>query len=171
MAIQELDLPLERDLFFRQIIRALAGSLEETVGLDEASGYVALVGAEIGRWIEQCYVEAAGKTRFEPAELAEILVDLKRRIGGDFYVEEVAHDRIVLGNRRCPFGELVKGRPSLCQMTNNVFGRIAGDQVGYAKVDILKAIALGDDCCRVVIHLRPDPDAAVAGSEFFRVDG
>ncbi len=29
------------------------------------------------------------------------------------------------GNRLCPFGELVRDRPSLCMMTSNVFGYIA----------------------------------------------
>ena len=37
---------------------------------------------------------------------------------------EENEDRIVLGNRRCPFGEKVLGRPSMCMMTSNVFGSI-----------------------------------------------
>ena len=35
-------------------------------------------------------------------------MDLKRRIQGDFHVIEETEDRIVLGNRACPFGELVR---------------------------------------------------------------
>ena len=37
-AIKELALPLERDVFLRTLIRELAGTLQEVVGLDEAAG-------------------------------------------------------------------------------------------------------------------------------------
>ena len=79
MNMQGLNLPLNRDLFFRKMIRSFAKSLEETVGLDEAAGYVALVGSEVGNWIEEQYRESAGKEQFTPHELAELLVDLKRQ--------------------------------------------------------------------------------------------
>ncbi|MBB3763054.1 methanogen output domain 1-containing protein [Sphingomicrobium lutaoense] len=171
MAMEELQLPLERDLFFRSIIRTLAGSLEETVGPEEAEGYVSIVGSEIGNWIEEKYCEALGRDKLTPQEVAEVLVDLKRRIGGEFFIESVDDDKIVLGNRKCPFGDLVKGRPSLCQMTNNVFGRISANQAGYSKVDIQETIAMGAPGCHVVVHLRPEPTEDIEGHEFFRVKG
>ena len=66
-------------------------------------------------------------------QLAEVLVDLKRRIEGQFYIIEESDDRIVLGNCACPFGDKVIGRPSMCMMTSNVFGVIAAENLGYAK--------------------------------------
>ena len=68
-------------------------------------------------------------------------MDLKRRIQGDFYVIEQDDEKIVLGNRACPFAEKVVGRPALCMMTSNVFGSIAAENLGYAKVVIEQAIA------------------------------
>ncbi|MXP09318.1 methanogen output domain 1-containing protein [Pseudoblastomonas halimionae] len=168
--MQELDLPLDRDLFFRKMISSFAKSLEETVGLDEAAGYVALVGSEIGTWIEDQYKESSGKERFEPEELAELLVDLKGRIGGKFHVISVDDDQIVLGNDACPFAELAEGRPALCRMTSNVFGRITANQLGYARVDLQETIAKGDGRCRVVINLKPTDTAGDEDHEFFRVD-
>ena len=156
MSMEELELPLNRDLFFRTMIRSFAKSLEDTVGLEEAAGYVALVGSEVGEWIERQYQESAGKQRFTAAEVAEMLVDLKRRIGGEFFVIDVSDEAIVLGNHKCPFDELAIGRPSLCRMTSNVFGRIVADQLGYARVDLPETIAKGHDGCRIVIHLKPD---------------
>jgi hypothetical protein len=35
--LPELDLPLERDVFLRTLIRELAGTLQDVVGLEEAS--------------------------------------------------------------------------------------------------------------------------------------
>ena len=168
--MKDLTLPLDRDLFFRKMIRAFAKSLEETVGMEEASGYVALVGSEVGNWIEEQYRDSAGKKQFTPRELAELLVDLKRRIGGDFFIIDVTDEAIVLGNNACPFAELAVGRPSLCRMTSNVFGRITANQLGYARVDLPETIAKGDGKCRIVIHLKPDRTADDEDHEFFRVE-
>ena len=42
--LEELSLPLERDLFLRGLIRELAGTLQDVVGVREASGYISVVG-------------------------------------------------------------------------------------------------------------------------------
>ena len=75
----------------------------------------------------------------------------------------------MFANRACPFGDKVVGRPSLCMMTSNVFGSIASDSAGYAKVAIEKAIARGDAGCLVTVYLRPsEPAAAAEGREYVR---
>ena len=170
VSMRELEVPLDRDLFFRQMIRSFAKSLEETVGMEEAEGYVSLVGSDIGNWIEEQYTDAANKQDFTPEELANLLVDLKRRIGGDFFVKEVSEDRIVLGNNDCPFGKLAAGRESLCQMTSNVFGRITANQLGYARVDLIDTIAKGDDGCHIIIHLVPVEGEENVSQEFYRIE-
>ncbi|MDF1586301.1 methanogen output domain 1-containing protein [Rhodospirillales bacterium YIM 152171] len=164
------DVPLDRDLFLRQLVRELSGALEDVVGLEEASGYISLVGAAMGEQIGASYRRALKVERLGRDQLGAVLVDLKRRIEGDFYIIEETPERIVLGNRACPFAEKVLGRPSMCMMTSNVFGRIAADTAGYARVEIEAAIARGDPGCRVVIHLDPStaPDAG-GGREYFRV--
>ena len=43
--------------------------------------------------------------------MATVLVDLKRRIRGDFYIIDEDDDKIVLGNRACPFAEKVSRPP------------------------------------------------------------
>jgi hypothetical protein len=101
--------------------------------------------------------------------LSEVLVDLKRRIEGDFYVIEESDEKIVFGNRACPFGDRVLGRPALCMMTSNVFGSIAAENLGYAKVSLEKTIAQGDTGCRVVVYLEPMGEAEQSdGREYFR---
>ena len=96
-----------------------------------------------------------------------MLVDLKRRIEGDFFVIEESEDKIVLGNRRCPFAEKVIGRPSMCMMTSNVFGHIAADNLGYSKVELRETIAEGAPECRVIVYLKPTAEARAApGREY-----
>jgi predicted ArsR family transcriptional regulator len=165
----ELPILLERDLFLRTLIRHLAGTLQTVVGLDEASGFVSVVGQEMGDEINATYKAALGVEQLDRHQVAEVLVDLKRRIEGDFYIIEEDDEKIVLGNRQCPFAEKVVGRPALCMMTSNVFGSIAAENLGYSKVVIEQAIARGDPGCRVVVYLKPEAsDDTAHGREYFR---
>lgn len=169
LPIAEADVPLERDVFLRNLLRELAGTLQEVVGLDEAAGFVSVVGQRIGERIDRDYRSALSLPRLDRAQVAQVLVDLKRRIQGDFFVISEDDDKIVLGNRACPFGDKVLDRPALCMMTSNVFGVIAAENLGYAKVAIEEAIARGDVGCRVVIYLRPGAHADAAdGREYLQ---
>jgi predicted ArsR family transcriptional regulator len=164
--ISELPISLERDLFLRTLLRELAGTLQDVVGIEEASGFVSVVGQRIGDQIDAEYKTALGVSTLTPKQVAEVLVDLKRRIRGDFFVIEEDDKKIVLGNRACPFADKVVDRPALCMMTSNVFGVIAAENLGYAKVVIETAIARGDATCRVVVYLSPDEQTD--GREYFK---
>lgn len=167
-SVQSLTIPLERDVFTRTLIRELAGTLQEVVGLDEASGFVSVVGQRMGRQINDDYKAALGTSRLTSEQVADVLVDLKRRIQGDFYIIEQDEEKIVLGNRACPFAEKVLGRPAMCMMTSNVFGSITADNLGYAKIELQETIAEGYPGCRVVVHLQSTPAAEAAqGREYF----
>jgi predicted ArsR family transcriptional regulator len=165
--LEQLEVPLERDLFLRMLLRELAGTLEDVVGLEEASGYISVVGQSIGSTVDEAYRGALEVDRLSREQVAAVLVDLKRRIQGEFFIIEESDERIVLGNRACPFGSKVLGRPSLCMMTSKVFGAIVAANLGYAKVELQETIARGQGGCRVVIHLSPSGDAKTApGREY-----
>lgn len=167
--IREVPVPLERDVFLRTLIRHLTGTLEDVVGVSEASGFVSVVGQRIGEEINDAYKAALSLPTLSREQVAEVLVDLKRRIQGDFFVIEQDDDKIVFGNRACPFGEKVVGRPSMCMMTSNVFGFIASENLGYSKVVLEETIAEGHSGCRVVVYLKPTPEARTAlGREYVR---
>ncbi len=166
--ISQMNLPLERDLFLRTLLRHLSGTLQKVVGLEEASGFISIVGQEIGDEINQSYKRALAVSKLSKEQVADVLVDLKRRIQGDFYIIQQDDTKIVFGNRACPFADKVDGRPALCMMTSNVFGSIAADNLGYSKVVIEQAIARGDRECKVVVYLKPTPEALAAqGREYF----
>ncbi len=159
----------DRDLFLRKLVRELAGTLEDVLGADEARGIIGLVAQRIGDEVNESYRSTMGVDRLSREQVAEVLVDFKRRIMGDFHVIEQNDERIVLGNRACPFGGQVAGRPTLCMLTTNVFGLIAAENLGYAKVALEETIATGSACCRVVVYLQPTPDAEAAqGREYFQ---
>lgn len=161
---------LDRDRFLRNLLRELSGAMESVIGVDEAAGYISIVGGALGEQIDNDYRSALNVSKLSRGQLGQVLVDLKRRIEGDFYIIEETEDRIVLGNRRCPFGEYVQGRPSLCMMTSNVFGSIAARNLGYARVRIEEAIANGDPGCRVAVYLKPVEDPEPDAREYFGPD-
>jgi predicted ArsR family transcriptional regulator len=164
------EIGLERDVFLRAVLRELSGTLESVVGLAEASGYISVVGGAIGEEIDRDYRRALAVERLSRAQVRDVLVDLKRRIRGDFYIVEEREDRIVLGNRACPFGDYVLGRPSLCMMTSNVFGTIAAQNLGYARVEVRQAIARGHPGCTIVVHLKPTDAPEAEAREYFRIE-
>lgn len=167
--IPSVSLPLERDLFLRTLIRELSGTLQDVVGLEEASGFISVVGQSIGEQLNEQYKTALQLDNLSRTQVREVLIDLKRRIQGDFHLIEEDSEKIVLGNRQCPFAEKITDRPAMCMMTSNVFGVIASENLDYAKVSLEKTIARGDANCRVVIYLKPTPEAEQAhGREYYK---
>ncbi|NEQ38656.1 MAG: transcriptional regulator [Okeania sp. SIO3I5] len=167
--ISQLDITLERDVFIRTLIRELSGTLQEVVGLEEAAGFISVVGQAMGDQINATYKSALEVSNLSKEQVAQVLVDLKKRIQGDFYIIEQDDEKIVFGNRVCPFAEKVIDRPSMCMMTSNVFGSIAANNLGYAKVELQETIAEGAESCRVVVYLKLTEDAEEAeGREYFK---
>lgn len=162
---------IEKDAFMRSVLRELVGILEQTVGEREAEAYVNHVGLALGRVLNQDYRAAYARDVLDARHVAATLVDLKSRIDGGFSVESIDEEKIVLVNTACPFGDKVIGRPSLCRMTANVFGHIAAENLGYARVRIDEAIARGDAGCRVTVAItEPDEPPAARESAFFKSD-
>ena len=169
--ISDLKIPLERDLFCRSLIRELAGTLQDVVGLKESEGFISLVGKHIGEWINQTYKSQLNQDKLSKQQVIDTLVDLKTRIEGEFRIVEQDDNKVVLRNSRCPFGDKVKDRQCMCMMTSNVFGSITADNLGYAKVVLEETIAKGDQECKVIVHFDNTEEAASAeGREYFNLD-
>jgi DNA-binding CsgD family transcriptional regulator/anti-sigma regulatory factor (Ser/Thr protein kinase) len=154
-----------KESFLRALVVELAQAVVAADGPDAAEALVAQVGANVGRRMEDGYREAREITgRLTRDQIADLYVQLKAAIDGDFYVVDIDERRIVLGNRRCPFGAVVQREPGLCRMTSSVFGGIAARNTGAAAVVLEERIALGDPECRVVVWLdggaRPRPPGA-----------
>jgi anti-sigma regulatory factor (Ser/Thr protein kinase) len=143
-----------KESFLRALVVQLAQSLEARHGPAETQAIVAQVGMDVGSRMEEHYRRARDVVgELSPEQIADLYVRLKAAIDGDFYVVEVTPERIVLGNRACPFGDVVRKAPGLCRMTSSVFGGIAARNTGGASVVLEERIAVGDPECRVVVWL------------------
>jgi len=99
---------------------------------------------------------------------ADMIVEIKNKIGGNFSRATSEPGMVRVINTRCPFGETVKEAPELCRMTSSVFGGIAARNFGYAKVILDKRIAVGDGICEVRIYTDAVKAAALEGDEYHR---
>lgn len=151
-----------KDVFLRALVVQLSQAVEHAGGPDVSEDVVAEVGITVGGQMEEEYRLAKGVVgRMSPDQLADCFVRLKHAIEGGFYVVEIAEDRMVLGNHRCPFGNAVRKSPSLCRMTSAVFGGIAARNHDEGSAIVLEErIAVGDPGCRVVVHLGEPPEAS-----------
>ncbi|HKD98467.1 MAG TPA: methanogen output domain 1-containing protein [Micromonosporaceae bacterium] len=156
-----------RESFLRALVVELARTVEDRHGPGDAEELVARVGATVGGQMEAEFRAARSLVqRLTVEQIAECYVRLKAAIDGDFYVVDISQDRIVLGNRRCPFGEAVTRSPALCRMTSSVFGGIAARNRGEATVHLEERIALGDPHCRVVVELGPSTEPRRSGHHY-----
>lgn len=159
---------LNREEFCLDLIRDVAGTLEDVVGLEEAEGYLAVVGTHMGRRLHDHYAALRSVETLARSDVSAVLIDLKKQIGGTFKVENETTDSITFVNDQCPFGKRVENRPSLCMMTSNVFGFISAEATGYAKVELEKTIAVGDGQCRVIVHFAKN---SAPGREYYGATG
>jgi DNA-binding NtrC family response regulator len=102
----------------------------------------------------------------DPDQYAELIIEVKNRIGSQFEQAPGETDSVRVINHRCPFGDMVKEAPELCRMTSSVFGAIAARNFGYAKVELHKRIATGGGVCDVRVHLDPDVADRHPGDEY-----
>ncbi|TCV85859.1 sigma 54-interacting transcriptional regulator [Sulfurirhabdus autotrophica] len=102
---------------------------------------------------------------------ADMIVEIKNKIGGNFSRASSEPGMVRVVNTRCPFGEAVMQAPELCKMTSSVFGGIAARNFGYAKVILDKRIAMGDGVCEARIYTDLKKAASFEGDEYHREQG
>ncbi|TYS70704.1 Fis family transcriptional regulator [Sutcliffiella horikoshii] len=144
---------LTGSIFLSKLITQYAFIHEKTVG-KTAGEYIRQIGLRTGEWIEDFYGNR--EDNWSVDKYAEVIVDLKNSIGGEFYISSITSEYVIVKANRCPFGEMVRDAPHLCNMTSSVFGGIASRKFGYGRVNLKKRIAVGDLGCEVVIYFKPN---------------
>ena len=80
----------------RSLLRKLSGVLENVIGINEASGCVSVVGQSIANWINTEYRNALRVSNLSREQVAQVCVDLKRRIQSKFYIIEETPEKIAV---------------------------------------------------------------------------
>ena len=167
-APSDVRMDLDHQTYLKMLLCEIADRLESIIGREDAESFLFASGAAVGRWLAAQYDEELGGLPSDPARLAEILVDLRHRIGGDFAIDDVSGSRIRLVIGQCPYGPRGHGLTPLCAITSSIVGRIAAEGSGYAAVHLAETIAEGAMACHVIVDL--DEQASDAECrEYFRI--
>jgi Nif-specific regulatory protein/two-component system response regulator AtoC len=129
--------------------------------------YVEHVGLAASHGLEESARTCLGYTgAIDAGRYADLIINLKNRIGGNFSRASGPSGCIRVVNSRCPFGDMVKEAPELCRMTASVFGGIAARNFGYGKVELKKRIALNDSHCEVCVYIDRKAAGDKPGDEY-----
>lgn len=155
--------------FIVQSIRIATTECTDSSG--NYSSHVEKVGLASSHCMETVARQNLGfEGKLDQRQYANLIVEIKRLIGGQFRQQSTQQDYVQVINHCCPFGDMVKEAPELCRMTSSVFGAIAARNFGYAKVQLHKRIATGDGMCDVRIYLNPASAAQQTGDEYHGQD-
>jgi len=129
--------------------------------------HITRIGLSAGACFESTYREELGLTGpLSVDQYTDLIISLKNKIGGNFSLSTSRSGFVHVVNTQCPFGESVKQVPQLCAMTSSVFGGIAANNFGYAKVALNKCISANDEICDVCIYTDKDKASSVTGDEY-----
>lgn len=134
--------------------------------------YIEQLGLSASDCFEAAYRQEFGcQGALDHDKYADMIVEIKNKIGGNFSRASSEPGMVRVVNTRCPFGDAVKQAPELCQMTSSVFGGIAARNFGYAKVVLDKRIAVGDGMCEVRIYTDAQKAVEFQGDEYHQKQG
>lgn len=133
----------------------------------DSDRYIEQVGLTASHCLEESARTCLGYTGpITSDQYADVIINIKNRIGGNFSRTSSAPGTIRVVNSCCPFGDSVREAPELCRMTASVFGGIAARNFGYSKVELRKRIALNDKHCEVCIYTNQEDARDKPGDEY-----
>lgn len=153
---------------YLQLFIMQTGGMAQGVNCSSLESFIKKIVLNSSEALEDIYRESHGLNDIlSMQEYADLLVNLKNSIGGEFKVIEINENTLNIQTTKCPFGELIESTPALCHMTSSIFGGIGARNYGYAKVELRKRIALGSDHCEICIHRNPQASEQIIGDEYF----
>lgn len=163
--IQNLSTTINPVGFFQTLVSHMTQTMHHVLGEDHAEAFLSIVSQQLGDQVNQNYQQALHVDQLDQEQVVAVIMDFKKRIGGEFYVIDEYPDRLILGNRHCPFAPLIEDQPMFCQVTANFIGTISADNLGYARVNVDQSMAQGHDHCQITIFWHPNDE--MQGQEFF----
>ncbi|MEW6544871.1 MAG: LuxR C-terminal-related transcriptional regulator [Nitrospirota bacterium] len=122
------------------------------------------IGVQIGRQVSEQHRLTLGLSLpFSRKEYGRCLSQsLPERMGWPCSLLEETADRLRFNIPSCPFGRSVAGNSDFCRLTSGVFGGIAADQFGYAKVCLTQGHGTPPRNCCVTVYIRKTDESMAA---------
>jgi predicted ArsR family transcriptional regulator len=137
--------------FLRSMLLGTISSLDENTS-KEAIRKSAL---KIAKNIEELYKRFYDVEKLNLDQFCEAVVDVEKKIGGEFKVVEKSNNRVIFRVLSCPLTKC----PGMCTVTSTILGTLAAKSFGYSKVILKKTIARGSDNCYIIVHLKKSEES------------
>jgi hypothetical protein len=130
---------------------------------------MSIVGQTLGDQIDRDYKQALTVSNLTREQVAHVLVDLNRRIHGDFCVIEEDENKIVLGKSSLPIRRPSHLSSVPVHVHQQYFRCDCRGKSGLRQGRAAREDAKGQPGCRVVVHFNPTPEAEAAeGREYLK---
>ena len=126
------------------------------------------IGAKIGRdfAVEYQRTHKVGRP-FSRADFVRCIEHLGESWGCGYKKVEEETDRIEFCVGTCPLADAATQYPDICELENGVFGGIAGEGLGFAKVGVSRSTGPSPKDCRILVHItRTKRNLAAEGSVY-----
>ncbi len=126
------------------------------------------IGIKLGRQASEQYRLVNGVSDpLSRQDYARCLLSLKDIWGWDCVMLDERANSLSLRIPHCPFGSSAASGSELCGLESAVFGGIAADQFGYAKVCLNRGCGTPPQNCLVTIHIRKTDESLAAQGETY----
>jgi DNA-binding CsgD family transcriptional regulator len=122
------------------------------------------IGVQIGRRVSEQHRLTHGQSLpFSRKEYGRCLSQsLPDQMGWPCSLLEETADRLRFGISSCPFGRSAADGLDFCWLTSGVFGGVAADQFGYAKVCLTRGEGAPPRNCCVTVYIRKTDESVAA---------
>lgn len=126
------------------------------------------VGVSLGREVVS-HVRRSHATAppFQQQDYLQCLEWVKVHEGWNHELKVKTSGQIGISIPHCPFGKLAASDPVLCQIEAGVLGGIAGDNFGYAKVEICRGSDVPPTGCSLTVHFERTAQSMIAEGPSF----
>ena len=112
------------------------------------------IGAKIGRDVASEYQRTHTVGRpFSREDFVRCIEHLGESWGCGYRKVEEETDRIEFCVGTCPLADAATQYPDICELENGIFGGIAGDELGFAKVCVNRSNGASPKYCRILVHI------------------
>ena len=160
---------LDNVSFLHKFVGNITCTLEEVVGINEASGFMNTVAQRMGEQLNDMYRHSLNSHKLNREQVCHVIADLQNRINSNAQITHKDEEKIIIGGCICPAGADNQDRPSLCSIITNMLGVISAENLGYSKVVVKRPDTNGNLHCQIVIHLNKTPEVIeYEGREHFQ---
>lgn len=145
---------LNKELFLKKITTYLASNIykgEKKEALNKA-------GLDLSNYLERIYKEHYRVEKLSFDQVIDVIVDVYKKVGGNFKIIEKDSKKLLLRCKKSPFGEDIADSFILFNINAGIMGGLISKSKGYCKV-CLKPASKDDGLYDILVFLKKNKES------------